>query len=67
MRTHVDNVYPHLLAKKKNVLGERVVVKLSKTNHRQQHGKKRVEATSFAITSFFGSINTYNNVDEAQQ
>jgi hypothetical protein len=41
------------------------VVKLFETNHRQQHGKKKVGAISFAITSFFGSINPYKNVDEA--
>jgi hypothetical protein len=66
MKTHVDNVHPHLLTKNKIVLTERVVVKLSKTNHRQ-HGKRRVGATSFAITFFFGSINTYKNSDESQQ
>jgi hypothetical protein len=52
MKTHVDNVHPHLVAKNKIVLSERVVVKFFKTNHRQ-HGKKRVGVTSFAITFFF--------------
>jgi hypothetical protein len=67
MKTHVDNVHPHLLAKKKFVLNEKVMVKLFEIDHNQQHGKKKVGAISFAITSLFGSTNPYKNVDEAQQ
>jgi hypothetical protein len=67
MKTHVDNVHPHLFAKRDFVLSERVVVKLYKKDHKQQHGKKKVKVINFVITSFFGSINMYKNVDEAQQ
>jgi ABC-type molybdenum transport system ATPase subunit/photorepair protein PhrA len=67
MRTHVDNVHPHLLAKRDFVLSERVVVKVSEIYHRRQHEKKKVRVINFVITSFFGSINMYKNVDEAQQ
>jgi len=67
MRTCVDIVHPRLLAKMKFVLNERAVTKFFKTYHKQQYGKKKVVATCFVITSFFGSINLYNNVNETQQ
>jgi hypothetical protein len=35
MKTHVENVHPHLLAKRKSILSERAVAKLSKINHNQ--------------------------------
>jgi hypothetical protein len=67
MKTHVDNVHLHLFAKRKYVLSERVMVKLSKIDYSQQHGKKKVGAIGFTITSFLGSTNLYKNVDETQQ
>jgi hypothetical protein len=33
MKTHVDNVHSHLVAKRKYILNERALVKLSKTDH----------------------------------
>jgi len=35
MKTHVDNVHSHLLAKRKYILSEKAVAKLSKTDHNQ--------------------------------
>jgi hypothetical protein len=67
MKTHDDNVHLHLVAKRKYVLSEKVVVKLSKIYHNQQHGNKKVGATDFTIISFLGSTNLYKNVDETQQ
>jgi hypothetical protein len=67
MKTHVDNVHPHLLGKRKFVLNEKEMVKLFEIDHNWQHGKKRVETIAFAIISFFGSTNLYKNVNEAQQ
>jgi hypothetical protein len=58
MKTHVDNVL-HLLIKRKYILSEKVLAKLSKIDHNQQHGKKRVGAIGIAITCFFGSTNLY--------
>ncbi len=57
MKTHVDNVHSHLIAKKKSTLSERAMVKLFGKDHIQQHGKQRVGPTSFAITIFLVSIN----------
>jgi hypothetical protein len=67
MRTHVDNVHPHLLTKRKSILNERVMVKLFETDHSWQHGKKKVGAFGIASTFFFGSTNPYKNANEAQQ
>ncbi len=67
MRTHVDNVHPHLLTKRKSILNERVVVKLFGTNHNWQHGNKKVGAIGIASTSFFGSTNPCKNTNETQQ
>jgi hypothetical protein len=54
MKTHVDNVHLHLFAKRKYVLSEKAMVKLSKLDYNQQHGKKKVGAIGFTITFFFG-------------
>jgi len=59
MKTHVDNVHLHLLIKRKSILNEKVVVKFSKIDQSQQHGKKRVGAIGIAITCSFGSTNMY--------
>jgi hypothetical protein len=67
MRTHIDNVHPHLLIKRKSILNERVVVKLFEIDHSWQHGKKKVGAIGIASTSFLGSTNPYKNANEAQQ
>jgi len=67
MKTHVDNVHPHLLGKRKFVLNEKEMVKLFEIDHNWQHGKKRVETIAFAIISFFGSTNLYKNANETQQ
>jgi hypothetical protein len=67
MRTHVDNVHPCLFAKRKSILSERAVVKLSEINHSWQHGKKRVGAIGSRIISFFGSTHPYKNANETHQ
>jgi hypothetical protein len=67
MKTHVDNVYLHFLAKRKYVLSERAMVKFFNIDHNQQHGKKKVGAPGSTIIYFLGSTNMYKNVDEAQQ
>jgi hypothetical protein len=67
MKTHVDNVHLHLFAKRKYVPSEKAMVKLSKVDYNQQHGKKKVGVIGFIITFFLGSTNMYKNVDEAQQ
>jgi hypothetical protein len=54
MTTHVDNVHPHLLTKRKSVLSEKAVDKLFEVKHNWQHEKKKVGATSFSITFFLG-------------
>ncbi len=42
MKTHIDNVHPHLLSKRKTVLSEKPITKVFGTYHSWQHGKKRV-------------------------
>jgi hypothetical protein len=42
MKTHIDNVHPHLVAKRKFVLNEKTIVNFFGTYHSWQHGKKRV-------------------------
>ncbi len=67
MKTHVDNVHPCSLIKRKFILNETIVAKLFETDHSQQHRKKRVRAIRTTIISFFGSTNPYKNADAAQQ
>jgi hypothetical protein len=66
MKTHVDNVHLHFLAKIKFVSSEKAKAKLFEIDHSRQHGKKKVGAIDFAIISFFGSINPYKNTDGTQ-
>jgi homoserine kinase len=54
MKTHVDNVHPCLFTKRKFVLSERAMAMHSKIDHNWQHEKKKVGATSYAITFFWG-------------
>jgi hypothetical protein len=35
MKKNVENVHPHLLVKRKSILNEKAVLKLSKTYHNQ--------------------------------
>jgi hypothetical protein len=42
MKTHIDNVHPHLFAKRKIVLSDKVIIKVFGTYHSWQHRKKRV-------------------------
>jgi hypothetical protein len=67
MKTRVDNVHFHLIAKKKSTLNERAMVQLSGRDHIRQHGKQRVGSTSFAIIAFMVSINLYKYGDEAKK
>ncbi len=67
MKTHVDNVHFHLIAKKTFTLNERAMVKLCGRDHIRQHGKQKVGPTSFVITTFMVSMNPYRYGDEAKK
>jgi hypothetical protein len=54
MKTHFDNFHSCLHVKKKSILSEKAMAKLSRIKHCQQWGKKKVGPTSFVITIFLG-------------
>ncbi len=56
MKTHIDNVHLHLLAKRKIVLNGKAIIKLFGTYHSWQHGKKKVGRLVLQIV-FWGATN----------
>ncbi len=60
MKTHIDYVHPHLLAKRKIVLNEKAISKVFGTYHSWQHGKKRVG--QLVCKFFWGGQQTYTRI-----
>jgi hypothetical protein len=63
MKTHVDIAHPRLFVLRKTQLVEKAII--VNVEYTRQRGKKRTRPSSYAITTYFGSINTYENNDEA--